>query len=123
VYIYVLARISLLNILVAFSDFKQFDKPMMSSLMNLVGCNVKHKWREIGTGLGVKEADLTSIQAEEANKTDATQSCMQCVFRNWESAMTSDYTWQNLANVLRSPVVNEKSAVLELYKSLCDLNR
>jgi len=121
-----LACISLLKnvfYLVAVSDFRQFGKPSMSLLLNLVGCNVKHKWREIGTGLGVKEADLTSIQAEEANKTDATQRCMRRVFSKWESAMTSEYTWQNLANVLQSPVVNEKAAVLELYKSLCEHNK
>ena len=92
----------------------------MSLLMNLVGCNVKHKWHEIGTGLGVKEADLTSIQAEEANKTDATQCCMRCVFCKWESSMTSEYTWQNLAKVLKSSDVNEKTAMLELHKSLCE---
>ena len=93
---------------------------MMSLLMNSVGCSVKHKWHEIGTGLGVKEADLTSIQAEEANKTDATQHCMRRVFCKWESSMTSEYTWQNLAKVLKTPDVNEKAAVLELHKSLCE---
>ena len=86
--------------------------------MNLVGCNVKNKWREIGSGLGVKEADLTSIQAEEAGKTDSIQNCMQRVFQKWESTMSSEFTWQNLANVLNSPDVNEKAAVKDLHKSL-----
>ena len=91
----------------------------MSLLMNLVGCNVKHKWREIGSGLGVTEADLTSIQAEEAGKDDSIQHCMRRVFRKWEAARTSEYTWQNLAKVLESPDVNERAAVLGLHKSLC----
>ena len=88
--------------------------------MNLVGCEVKSKWREIGGGLGVVDADLRGIQAEEAGRDDAIQSCMQRVFSRWQYAMTSPYTWQNLANVLVSPVVSEKAAMLKLHKSLCE---
>ena len=98
----------------------QFGKPTLPSLMNLVGCEVKSKWREIGSGLGVAEADLKSIQTEEAGKDDSTQSCMRRVFSKWQAAMTSPYTWQNLANVLVSPDVNEKAAMFKLHKSLCE---
>ena len=85
---------------IAVSDFMQFGKPTLPSLVNLVGCEVKSKWCEIGSGLGVADADLKSIQIEEAGKDDAIQSCMQRVFSKWQAAMTSSYTWQNLANVL-----------------------
>jgi len=88
--------------------------------MNLVGCEVKSKWREIGSGLGLTESNLKSIKTEEAGSDDAIQSCMWRVFSKWQSAMTSPCTWQNLADVLVSPAVNEKAAMLKLHKSLCE---
>ena len=105
---------------IAVSDFMQFGKPTLPLLMSRVGCEVKNKWREIGSGLGVAEADLKSIKTEEAGSDDATQSCMRRVFSKWETAMTSPYTWQNLANVLVSTEVNEKAAMFKLHKSLCE---
>jgi len=98
----------------------QFGKPTLLSLMNLVGCEVKSKWREIGSGLGVAEADLRSIKTEESGSDDAIQSCMRRVFSKWQTAMTSPYTWQNLANVLVSRDVDAKEAMLKLHKSLCE---
>ena len=107
------------HIMIAVSDFGQFGKPDLPQLMNLVGVTVKNKWREVGGGLGVKETDLDSYQMQEGNKPDANQHCMRCVFQNWHSAMTSEYSWQNLVQVLESPAVNKKAAVQELYESLC----
>ena len=73
----------------------------------------------IGGSLGVKETDLDSYQMQEGNKPDANQHCMRCVFQNWHSAMTSEYSWKNVVQVLESPAVNKKAAVQELYESLC----
>ena len=109
-----------LHLLLTLPDFRKFGEPNLQSLMNLVGMGVRNKWYAIGNGLGVKAADLDSFQAEEAGKPDANQHCIRRVFQQWHTAMTSDYTWQNLAGVLESPAVNEKLAVSELFKSLCE---
>ena len=90
--------------------------------MDLIGVTVKNKWRAIGDGLGVKENDLDSYQMQEGNKPDANQHCMRCVFQKWYAAVISEYTWQNLVQVLESPAVDEKAAVQELYASLCTQN-
>ena len=57
----------------------------------IVGCEVKSKWHEIGGGLGVAESDLKSNKAEEAGKDDSDQSCMRRVFSKWKSARTPSY--------------------------------
>lgn len=108
---------------IAVSDFRQFCEPTPQLLMNMVGTEVKNKWREIGSGLGVNKADLDSIQAEEAGKPEAIQHCMEHVFDKWHSAMTSEYTWQNLVNILVSAAVNEKAAALKLYTSLSNCKK
>jgi len=89
--------------------------------MNLIGVTVKNKWRDIGNGLKVKEADLDGFQMEEGNKPNAMQHCIRRVFEKWHTAQTSDYTWKNLADVLESAAVDEKDAVSELHKSLLKL--
>lgn len=67
--------------------------------------------------------ELDCFQTEEAGKTEALQHCMERVFAMWKSAMTSDYTWQNLVSVLVSNDVKEKAAAMELYKSLAVLKK
>ena len=111
------------HIMIVLSDFRQFGKPNLSQLINLVGVTVKNEWRAIGVGLGVMVADLDSFQEEEAGKIDATQHCMQRVFQKWHAAVTSEYSWVNLVQVLESPAVNRKAAVQELYESLCAQNK
>ena len=105
--------------MITVSDFRQFGEPSLASLMNHVGVRVRNKWYAIGNGLKVEVTELESFQTEEAGKTDATQHCMRRVFQKWHAAVTSEYSWANLARVLESPAVNEKAAVQELYKALC----
>lgn len=89
--------------------------------MKYAGVTVQAKWKNIGIALGVKATDLESIEAEEGCKKDATQHCMQRVFQKWQSARTSECTWEKLSAVLKSRAVDEQVAVLELYKSLLEL--
>ena len=46
--------------------------------------------------------------------TNATQLMMIKVFEKWEKAETSEYSWQNLADVLLSRLVNERKVMEEL---------
>ena len=86
--------------------------------MNLVGAELKAKWEAIGDGLGVKPGDLKAFQANHGHKPDAAQHCMHNVFDKWDGAKTSEYSWQNLADVLTSPAVNEIKVVEQLYEAL-----
>ena len=84
--------------------------------MNHVGYKVSAKWRPIGSELGLSENDLSTIQLNHAGNPQAAQACMRVVIQEWYSAETSEFSWQNLANVLIS--VNERRAVRELHKKL-----
>ena len=86
--------------------------------MNYVGHKVTAKWRPIGEGLGLDANDLDTIQSDHAGKPNSAQHALGEVFQLWYSAETSDYSWQNLANVLESPTVREKPAVRELHNIL-----
>ena len=86
--------------------------------MDLVGVQVQHKWKEIAIGLEIPVNKRNSIQNDMGNKTNATQLMMINVFEEWEKAKTSEYSWQNLADVLLSPSVNERKVTEELYKIL-----
>ena len=90
----------------------------MSSLMNWVGAKVPDKWKQVGIGLKIPTGELNCIQNEEGNKTNATQLMMIKVFEKWEKAKASEYSWQNLADVLLSPLVNERNVMEELYTTL-----
>ena len=86
--------------------------------MNLVGTKVKAKWEAIGEGLGVKPSDLEAFQANHGHNPYAAQKCMHNVFNKWDSARTSEYSWQNLADVLASNAVDEIKVVEQLHKAL-----
>ena len=86
--------------------------------MNCVGHKVTAKWRPIGEGLGLGGNDLNTIQIDSAGKPNLAQHALGEVFQLWYSAETSEYSWQNLANVLESPAVKEKLAVRVLHNIL-----
>ena len=86
--------------------------------MNLVGAEVKAKWEAIGGGLLIKTADLNAFKSNRGHQSDAAQQCMHDVFVKWDTARTSEYSWQNLADVLKSPAVAEIKLVEQLYDAL-----
>ena len=71
------------------------------------------KWEDIGTELKVENFRLRAIKID--NPLNA-QACMRKVFTEWENGMTSPYTWENLAEVLCSPAINEKKVLEDMYK-------
>ena len=85
--------------------------------MHHVG-HVSAKWREIGSELGMTEDELDIIQYDLAGTPNFAQSAMRAVFHKWNSAMTSTYSWENLANALMSNAVGEKALVRVLYEKL-----
>lgn len=76
------------------------------------------KWQSIGSGLGLSENELLTIQLNHAGNPQAAQASMRTVIQQWYSAETSEYSWRNLANVLMSEAVNERRAVRELHEKL-----
>lgn len=86
--------------------------------MNHVGYKVSAKWQPIGSGLGLSQNDLSTIQLNHAGNPQAAQACMRVVIQQWYSAETSEFSWQNLADVLVSAEVNERRAVRELHEKL-----
>ena len=98
-------------------DFSQFGEPILRDLMLHVG-HVSAKWREIGSELGMNEDELDIIQHDLAGTPNFAQSAMRVVFHKWNSAMTSAYSWENLAHALMSNAVGEKALVRVLYEKL-----
>ena len=88
--------------------------------MNLVGAYVKAKWEAIGVGLLIETADLNAFKSNNGHKPDAAEHCMHNVFVEWDTARPSEYSWQNLADVLKSPAVKEIKLVEQLYNALND---
>ena len=101
-------------------DFKHFPEPTTNELMNLVAAEIPTLWWCVGEGLGVKEADLKSIQADYT--LHGQKRCFREVFSKWYSGETSEYSWQHLAEVLQSPAVNEQRLVKTLYDNLAAKN-
>ena len=98
-------------------DFSGFGEPTLRDLMNHVG-HLSAKWREIGSELGISESDLDIIQYNQAGIPNLAQTAMRAVFQKWNASMTSTYSWENLANVLKSNAVGEKAVVRVLYEQL-----
>ena len=81
-------------------DFSRFPPPELKDLQNFVGAEWKYRWQDIATGLGV--TGLNNIMASHQRAVDQPGDCMRDVFSRWESEMTSDYTYEKLAEVLKS---------------------
>lgn len=80
--------------------------------------NVSAKWQAIGSQLGLSENDLQTIMLNHAGQSQAANSSMREVIHKWHSAETSEFSWQNLANVLMSVAVNERKEVRLLHEKL-----
>ena len=81
-------------------DFSRFPPPELKDLENVVGAEWKHRWKDIADGLGV--TGLNNIKASHQGAVDQPGDCMRDVFSKWECEMTSPYTYEKLAEVLKS---------------------
>ena len=62
--------------------------------------------------------DLEAIQANHAGQPDWQKKCFTEVFIKWYDGVTSDYTWEKVAEALVSNDVDSKCLLVELYKNL-----
>ena len=81
-------------------DFSRFPQPTLWVLQNIVGAEQKYRWQDIATGLEVTR--LENIKASHEGAVDQPGDCMRVVFSRWKSEMTSPYTYEKLAEVLKS---------------------
>ena len=86
--------------------------------MNIAGVKLKAKWRDVGEGLGIEQHELDAIQENTKGGVDPAQECMRKVFSKWHNAMTSDYTWKNLAEVVMSHTVDMKPLLKKMHDEL-----
>ena len=87
----------------------------MRVLMEVVGVKVQANWRAIGSGLGLKDYQLDTIQQNHQHSVNFVQDCMSDVFSRWRDAQSSEYSWRNLAKVL---MVDRKDLLPEIQKEL-----
>ena len=81
-------------------DFSRFPAPELDDLMRCVSDDLKCKWKDIASGLGVHNLD--NIRSAHEGAVDPNGDCMRHVFGIWKAWMTSEYSWQKIAEVLRS---------------------
>ena len=99
------------------SDFEDFPKPTVLELMEMAGMELIAQWREVGQVLGFEGHELDAINA---NNQGNVQKCMNQVFQTWRDreGHTSNYSWETLAEAIRSPVVNRKALLQLMYDRL-----
>ena len=84
--------------------------------MRRVSDPLKYKWKDIASDLGVRNLD--NIRSAHGGAEDPNGDCMRDVFENWREQMTSEYSWQKIAEVLRS--LNENGCLLRLHGFLSE---
>ena len=68
--------------------------------MRCVSDHLKCKWQDIASGLRV--GNLNNIRSAHGGAVDPDGDCMRDVFGKWREQMTSEYSWQKIAEVLSS---------------------
>ena len=66
----------------------------------------------------MNNGQLQAIQANHAGQPDWQKRCFTKVFVKWHDGMTSDYTWEKVAEALVSTDVGSVWLLEELYKKL-----
>ena len=66
----------------------------------------------------MRQGTLEAIQANHAGQPDWQNKCFTQVFVNWHDEMTSDHTWEKVAEALESRDVGSVWLLEELYKKL-----
>ena len=92
-----------------------FPEPDVQVLMEVVGVKVQANWRAIGSGLGLKDYQLDTIQQNHQHSVTFVQDCMSDVFSRWHDAQSSEYSWKNLAKVL---MVDREDLLPEIHDKL-----
>ena len=87
----------------------------MKYLLEIVGTNVQARWKRLGIGLGL---DKSKLDALEKDCRGDTFDCMTEVFEMWSRQEDNEYSWENLAEVLCSEIVQEQRRLPVMYKKL-----
>ena len=98
-----------------FIDFQKFPEPDLPVLMEVVGVRVQANWRAVGSGLGLKDYQLDTIQQNHQRSVHFVQDCMSDVFSRWRDTQSSEYSWRNLVKVL---MVGNEGLLPEIYAEL-----
>jgi len=88
--------------------------PTHLDLMNMIAANIPTKWREVGLQLGLRVADLNSIEMRHAGDCNR---YFSSVFSMWEGQLTKPFTWSTIVQVLRSPLIGECRLAQEVEHS------
>ena len=100
-------------------DFARFkEKPHLNNLMEYVGFDLQAKWEAIALGLGIEQPRIAAIRMNHQGKPDAPQHCITDVFDEWRRTKPREYSWKNLATVLRTRAVGEEGHLTNLYTNL-----
>ena len=97
-------------------DFSRFPAPVLDDLMRCVSDDLKFRWKDIASGLRV--GNLDDIRSAHEGAVDPDGDCMRDVFGIWKARMTSEYSWEKIAEVLRS--FNENGNLLRLHGFLSE---
>ena len=99
------------------TDFATFEEdPDLNDLMEYVGVDLQDKWEAIALGLGIER--INAIKKNHQGAPDFAQDCMREVFYEWKSNGPGEYSWKNLAAVLRSKKVGKSKHLKYLYTEL-----
>jgi len=66
----------------------------------------------------VRQGTLEAIQANHAGQPEWQKKCFTRVFVKWHDGLTSEYTWEKVAEALVSRDVDSKWLLEVLYKKL-----
>ena len=96
-------------------DFAGFPEPSLIDLIEVVGMDLRARWKEVGQVLLVRQSDLDAIEEDCRGNS---QRCMTKVFTTWHDGMSSEYSWKNLAVAVCSPVVGRKGLLPDMLQRL-----
>ena len=71
----------------------------------------------------MRQGTLEAIQANNAGQPGWQNKCFTQVFVKWHDGMTSDYTWEKVAEALESRDVDSKWLLEVLHKKLSEAKK
>ena len=85
--------------------------------MEMAGIELRAKWRDVGKKLGIEDYELDAYDGDYRGDS---QRCMSKVFETWwnRDGHTSNYSWEKLAEVICSRLIDKGSLLPELLKRL-----
>lgn len=76
----------------------------VQDLMKLVAPYALHKWKLVGTSLGLQSGHLEAIDQQYRGDPSL---CYLSLFSRWKDGLELPFTWNAILDILMSPLVHE----------------